>query len=148
MGVLWYSYYFGQQFLPILAFVLCFRYYRRAKRCITEAARKKKCGDWFSIPVVAFIVTICFLVRLTLIFQSGNCGDNYFFSVFCWVRGLLNMKLFTFDAGNGCWNILLTMPDSLILANLDAKLLRVNERLVNSLVITKEELIGEQSPTS
>jgi PAS domain S-box-containing protein len=127
--------------LPILAFVLCFRYYRRAKDA-SQRQQGKSVAIGFSIPVVAFIVTNMFSRSFNIDIPNLGIVATLFFSVFVGY-GVVKYELFTFDAAMAAENILSTMPDSLILANLDAKMLRVNERLVNFVGYTKEELIGE-----
>jgi PAS domain S-box-containing protein len=127
--------------MAILAFVLCFRYYRRAKDAVKR--QQGKCvAIGFAIPVVAFIVTNMFSRSFNIDIPNLGIVATLFFSVFVGY-GVVKYELFTFDAAMAAENILSTMPDSLILANLDAKMLRVNERLVNFVGYEKEELIGE-----
>ena len=53
---------------------------------------------------------------------------------------ILKFELFTFDAALAAENILSTIPDSLILADTDKRMLRVNERLLNFIGCSQEEL--------
>jgi PAS domain S-box-containing protein len=55
---------------------------------------------------------------------------------------ILKYELFTFDAAMAAENIVSTMPDSLVLADMEGKMLRVNKRLVNFSGYEEKELIG------
>ena len=115
--------------LPLLAFVLCFKYYRGAKDYI-QKHRGKFVTVGFSIPIVAFIFT-------NMLARSFNIGvpnlgviSTLFFTVFVGYA-VIKYSLFTIDASLAAENILLTIPDSLVLANQRSEMLRVNERLIN-----------------
>ena len=127
--------------LPILAFVLCFRYYRKAED-LMQRQRRKYVTIGFAIPIAAFISTN--IVGRMIDVGIPNLGfvATLFFSVFVGYA-VVKYDLFTFDAALASENILTTMPDSLILADVNAKILRVNERLVNFIGYTKEELINK-----
>ena len=51
--------------------------------------------------------------------------------------------MFTIDAALAAENIVSTMPDSLILATVDANMLKVNDRLVQFPGYSRDELIGQ-----
>ena len=127
--------------LPILAFVLCFRYYKQANDAL-QRQRRKYVTIGFAIPIAAFISTN--MVARMIEMDIPNLGfiATLFFSCFVGYA-IVKYDLFTFDAAIAAENILTTMPDSLILADLDAKILRVNERLVNFIGFSKEELVGK-----
>jgi PAS domain S-box-containing protein len=127
--------------LPILAFVLCFRYYRQAKD-IMQRQRRKYVTIGFAIPIAAFISTN--IVARIIDMGIPNLGfvATLFFSCFVGYA-VVKFDLFTLDAALAAENILTTMPDSLILADAEAKILRVNERLANFIGYEKEELIGK-----
>ncbi len=127
--------------LPLLAFVLCFRYYRKAKDNL-QSQRRKYVAIGFAIPIAAFISTNVFAPSLNLNIPNLGFIATLFFSIFVGYS-VVKHDLFTFDAALAAENILSTMPDSLILADLNGKILKVNERLVNFVGFTEEELMGE-----
>jgi PAS domain S-box-containing protein len=127
--------------LPILAFVLCFRFYRRAKDP-EQRQRSKFVAVGFAIPIAAFIITNMLLRSFEMNIPNLGIIATFFFSAFVGY-GIVKYDLFTFDAALAADNILSTMPDSLILADKKGKILRVNERLVDFTGYTKEELIGQ-----
>ena len=65
-----------------------------------------------------------------------------FFSLFVGYA-ILKFELFTFDAALAAENIVAMIPDSLILADMKGKMLRVNKRLTKFLNYNQEELIGK-----
>ena len=127
--------------LPILAFVLCFKYYRKAEDSM-QRQRRKYVTIGFAIPIAAFISTNMVARMIEVDIPNLGFVATLFFSVFVGYA-VVKYDLFTFDAAIAAENILTTIPDSLILADLNAKILRVNERLVNFTGYAKEELIGK-----
>jgi PAS domain S-box-containing protein len=127
--------------LPILAFVLCFRYYHKAEDSM-QRQRRKYVTIGFAIPIAAFISTNMIARMIDIGIPNLGFIATLFFSVFVGYA-VVKYDLFTFDAAIAAENILTTMPDSLILADVNAKILRVNERLVNFTGYTKEELINK-----
>ena len=127
--------------LPIVAFVLCFRYYRQTND-ILQRQRRKYVAIGFAIPIAAFISTN--MVARMIDMDIPNLGfiATLFFSCFVGYA-VVKYDLFTFDAALAAENILTTMPDSLILADMNARILRVNDRLVNFIGYEKEELVGK-----
>jgi PAS domain S-box-containing protein len=126
--------------LSILAFVLCFRHYRRAKDNLQRQRRK--------LVMIGFGISIATLAT-NMLARSFNMPipnlwsiSTLFFSVFVGYA-IVKYDLFTFDVALAAENILSTMPDSLILANMKTKMLRVNERLVDFTGYAEEELVGQ-----
>jgi PAS domain S-box-containing protein len=132
---------FWTALLPILAFILCFRFYRRAKDS-SQTQPRKYVSIGFAIPIVAFITTN--MIGRSINMEIPNLGivATLFFSFFVGYA-IVKFDLFTFDAALAADNILSTMPDSLILADKNAKMTRVNERLISFTGYKKDELIGE-----
>jgi PAS domain S-box-containing protein len=64
------------------------------------------------------------------------------FGLFVWYA-IMKYDLFTFDAALAAENIISTMPDSLVLADMQGKMLRINKRLVNFLGYEEDELKGK-----
>ena len=127
--------------LPILAFVLCFRYYRKAED-LMQRQRRKYVTIGFAIPIAAFISTNMVSRMIDVSIPNLGFVATLFFSGFVGYA-VVKYDLFTFDAALAAENILATMPDSLILADMNAQILRVNERFVNFVGYEKEELIGK-----
>ena len=127
--------------LPILAFVLCFRFYLKAKDSL-QRQRRKFVAIGFAIPIGAFIFTNMILRSLNSDVPNLGILATLFFGIFV-AFAIVKYDLFTFDAALAAENILSTMPDSLILADMKAKILKVNERLVNFVEYPEKELIGE-----
>jgi PAS domain S-box-containing protein len=127
--------------LPILAFVLCLKYYRKAEDSMQRQLRKNVMIG-FAIPIAAFISTNMIARMFGIDIPNLGFIATLFFSIFVGYA-VVKYDLFTFDAAIATENILTTMPDSLILADVNGKILRVNERLMNFTGYTKKELIGK-----
>src|SRR5665647_1530221 len=127
--------------LPILAFVLCFKFYRKAKDS-SQRQRRKFVTIGFAIPIAAFIFTNMILRSFNADIPNLGIVATFFFSIFI-AFAIVKYDLFTFDAALAADNILSTMPDSLILADMKAKILKVNDRLVNFVGYSEKELIDE-----
>jgi len=126
--------------LPVLAFVLCFRHYHATVE-ENHRQQRKLVAIAFGIPVSTYLVTNVIL-PLTGI-NTPNLGHFavLFFAVFAGY-GILKHELFTFDAAMATENIISTIPDSLILADMKGKILKVNKRLVKFSGYNEDELIG------
>ncbi len=131
--------------LPILAFFFCFRYYAKAKDA-EQRQQRKYVTVGFAIPIATFITT-------NMLARSFNIGvPNFGIIATLFFSGLvgyaiLKFELFTFDAALAAENILSAIPDPLILADINTKMLRVNERLVNFIGCSPEELTGQSIMT-
>ena len=127
--------------LPVLALLLCIVSYIR-----TNDGAKKQQSKFvtvgFAIPIFAYLVTN--IVFPSFAINVPNLGHIaiLFFGIFV-SYAIVKYELFTFDAAMAAENIISTMPDSLILANMEGKILRVNKRLVNFLGYEESELIGK-----
>jgi len=127
--------------LPILAFVLCFRYYRSTRE-EAQKQQRKYVTIGFAIPVVAFVVTNMLFRSVNIEIPNLGIIAILFFGGFVGY-GIVKHDLFTFDAAMAAENIVSTMPDSLILADMRGKMLRVNKGLTNFLSYQEHELIGK-----
>jgi PAS domain S-box-containing protein len=127
--------------LPVLAFILCFLFYRRA----TEESKKqqsKYVTIGFAIPIFIYIVTnVVFPTLAIAIPHLGHIAIAFFGGFVGYA--ILKYELFTFDAAIAAENIVSTMPDSLILADIKGKMFRVNKRLVKFFGYGEDELIGK-----
>ncbi len=127
--------------IPILAFVFCFRYYNRAKDS-AQRQQRKYVTLGFAIPVVTFITTNMLARSFNIGIPNLGIIATLFFSGFV-AYAILKFELFTFDAALAAENILSAIPDSIILADTNAKMLKVNDRLVNFIGCSAEELTGQ-----
>ncbi|MGD6852142.1 MAG: PAS domain S-box protein [Candidatus Bathyarchaeia archaeon] len=129
---------FWSAFLPLVAFGLCFAYYRKIKKG-REKKRAKNVAIGFAIPIVTFIATN--MVVKTFDIGIPNLGpfSTLFFGVFVGYA-IVKYDLFTIDTTLAAENILSTIPDSLILADKNSMILRVNERLVEFSGFKEQEL--------
>jgi PAS domain S-box-containing protein len=127
--------------LPILAFVLCFRYYRRTNEEDLKQQRKSVTIG-FAVPIAAFVVTNMLFRSVGIDIPNLGIIATLFFSGFVGY-GILKYGLFSFDAAVVAENIVSTMPDSLILADMKGKMFKINKRLVEFLGYGKDELIGD-----
>ncbi len=115
-------------FLPVLAFVLCFRYYQAT----TDQKRKQQTKFitiGLGIPIFTYLITNMALPAIGI--NTPNLGHFavMFFSGFVGYA-IIKFDLFTFDAALAAENIVSMMPDSLILADMNGKILRVNNQLL------------------
>ncbi len=96
----------------------------------------------FAIPLIVNIITNVIPPYFNFnIPPSGNVS-TMFVSIFVGYA-IWKYYLFSLNPALATENILTTMPDSLILADVNGKILRVNERLMNFTGYTKKELIGK-----
>ena len=132
---------FWAALLPVLALLLCVVFYIR-----TSDGAKKRQSKFvtvgFAIPIFAYLVTnIVFPSFAINVPNLGHIAILFFGIIVSYA--ILKYELFTFDAAMAAGNIISTMPDSLILANMEGKILGVNKRLVNFLGYEESELIGK-----
>jgi PAS domain S-box-containing protein len=127
--------------LPLLAFALCFMHYRNAKTP-SQRKQRKYVTIGFCIPIVAFVATNMMARTLDLPIPNLGIIGTSFFSIFVGYA-IVKYELFNIDAGLAAENILTTMPDSLVLTDIEAKMLRVNERLTSFTGYSDKELLGD-----
>ncbi|MCW3999037.1 MAG: PAS domain S-box protein [Candidatus Bathyarchaeota archaeon] len=127
--------------LPLLAFALCFRYYRNAKE-YTQRQRGKFVTIGLSIPIIAFIVTNMLARLLDIGVPNLGVFSTLFFSIFVGYA-VAKYDLFTIDAALAAENLFATIPDPLILSDMNTNMIKVNERLTEFSGYNKDELIGE-----
>ncbi len=135
LGILW------SAVLPLIAFVLCFKYYRGATEK-NQRQQRKFVTIGFGIPIFTYVITN--MISPLVGINTPNLGHIavLFFSLFVGYA-ILKFELFTFDAALAAENIVAMIPDSLILADMKGKMLRVNKRLTKFLNYNQEELIGK-----
>ena len=127
--------------LGVLSLFVCLRYYYR----IEEKTYKdpiKLVTVGFAIPFIINIITTVIPPYFNSDVPSLGNISTMFVSIFVGYA-IWKYYLFSLNPALAAENILTTMPDSLILADIKAKILRVNERLVDFTGYAKEELIGK-----
>ncbi len=127
--------------LPVLAFAICFRLYIKTDD-FAQKKRRQYVSVGFAIPIAAYIITNMIGRALEMDIPNLGIVATLFFSVFVGYA-IVKHELFTFDAALAAENILSTMPDSLILADLNGKILKVNERFINFSGYPEKQLIGK-----
>jgi PAS domain S-box-containing protein len=132
---------FWSALLPVLALVLCAIFSYRASEG-TKKQQSKLITVGFAVPILAYLITN--LVFPSFDIDIPNLGHIAVAFFACFVAyAILKYELFTFDAAMAAENIISTMPDSLILADMNGKMLKMNKRLVNFLGYKEDELIGK-----
>ncbi len=117
--------------LPVLALFLCYKYYRVTTNG-HERAQRKFITMGLAIPVFAYIVNGVIFPLVNI--RTPNFGHvAVLFFAFFSGYAILKYGLFTFDAAFAAENIVSIMPDSLILADINGKILSVNNQLVDFL---------------
>jgi|GEM_PF-1001533 PAS domain S-box len=127
--------------IPLLAFLLCIRHYHNAKDH-TQKQSGKLVMIGFAIPIIMYSLTNVAAPALQL--DIPNIG--IFSTLFCCIfvgYAIHKYQLFEVNDALAAENIISTMPDSFILATVNANILKANERLVEFSGYSKDELIGQ-----
>jgi PAS domain S-box-containing protein len=131
--------------LPILAFILCFQFYRMATD-ETSKRQRKFVSIGFAVPIMAFILTNMILRSVSV--KIPNLGIlsilifSHFVGAAVWKHGL-----FAFDAALAAENIISTIPDSLVLTDMKGTMFKMNKRLLSFLGYSENELMGNSIAT-
>jgi PAS domain S-box-containing protein len=126
--------------LPLLAFGLCYHFYRQARNP-THKKQRKYVTIGFSIPIIAFIVTNMLARGFDIPIPNLGIIATIFFAFFVGYA-IIKYELFTLDPALAAENIFSIIPDSLVLADMSTNILRVNRRVVNFFGYTERELLG------
>jgi len=127
--------------LPILALALSLKFYLKTADSTQREGRGLVCIG-FGIPCFTFIATNMLAPAIGISIPDLGIIGLLFFSAFVGYA-ILKVDLFTFDAALAAENILLVMPDSLLLADNNLKILRINQHLENFFGYTEKDLIGK-----
>jgi PAS domain S-box-containing protein len=126
--------------LPITAFIVCLHHYLRAKDYI-----QKQSGllvtIGFAIPIITYTVTNVAAPALQIDIPNIGIFATLFCSIFIGYA-VQKYELFEIDASLAAENIIATIPDSLILTNIDGRILKVNQNLVVRSGFREEEIVG------
>ena len=127
--------------IPLLAFLLCVRYYRKAKDH-TQKQSGKLVMIGFAIPIIIYILTNVFAPAIKL--DIPNIG--IFSTLFCIIfvgYAIQKYELFEIDGSLASENIVNTIPDSLVITDIEGHILQVNDNFINRSGYNQEELIGQ-----
>lgn len=127
--------------LPVLALLICLTFYLRTTN-ETKKRQSKFVTIGFAIPIFTYLVTNVVFPYLSLDVPNLGHIATLFFGIFV-AYAILKYELFTFDAAMAADNIVSTMPDSLILADKEGKIIKMNRSLVNFLGYDESELTGK-----
>ena len=127
--------------ISIFAALLCVKYCFKA----TEKVKKlqARCiAIGLSIPVCAYAITnIIFPLSNISVPNLGNISVGGFIGIIAYA--MWKYDLFNLDPYATAENIISTMPDSLVLANIKGQILRVNKSTLNFLKYPESEIIGK-----
>jgi PAS domain S-box-containing protein len=128
--------------LPVLAFVLCFRYYKSVTKP-TERQQAKYVTVGFAIPIATFIVTNILTRALNVDFPNLGISATLFFSLLV-SYAIVKYDLFTLDAELVFEQIITTIPDAFVFTDEKAHILRVNDQIVDLVGFSKEEMTSKK----
>ncbi len=130
--------------LALLALIFCIVYYHR----LTEPVKKnqtKYVVVGLSFPVILSIITDSILPVLGISFPSLGNLSGCIFSGFI-AYAIWRYELFNLNPSVAAENILSAMPDSLILADMKGKIIRVNQAFTKFSGYNDKEVSGKQLP--
>jgi PAS domain S-box-containing protein len=128
--------------IAFLSVILCVMYYFRATdRVKKQQAKFVTIG--LAFPVVLSIITDSILPMTNVIFPSLENISSCIFTLFIGYA-MLRYDLFHLNPEVAAENIFTTIPDSLILAGLDGKIVQANDALLEVSGFTKKEVIGKE----
>ncbi len=130
--------------LSIFAAIITIRYYRKVEDKMKKLqARCMSIG--LCIPVIAYATTnIAFPQFGIQIPNLGNISTG--FLILPAAYAMWKYELFNINPALAAENIISTMPDSLVLADLNGKIIKVNKALVDFLKYSEIELIDRTIP--
>src|SRR3972149_363072 len=131
--------------LAFLSLFLCAGYYFKA----TDKKKKQQAkyvSIGFSIPLFAGFFTEGLAPQLQIKIPELSVTFTAVLGVFVGYA-IWKYELFTLSSATAAENIVAIMPDSLILTDLEGKMLVVNQSLVNLLEYKEAELVGESADT-
>lgn len=127
--------------IPLLAFLLCVRYYRKAKDH-TQKQSGKLVMIGFAIPIIIYIITNVFAPAIKLDIPNIGIFSTLFCSIFVGYA-IHKYELFEIDGSLASENIVNTIPDALVITDIEGHILQVNGNFINRSGYNQEELIGQ-----
>ena len=128
--------------LAALSVVLCTMYYRHTSNP-TKKHQAKFVAVGLTFPIVISIITDSILPMAGITFPSLENLSSCIFSVFIGYA-MWRYDLFHLNPEVAAENIFTIIPDSLILADLNEKIVQVNDALLKVSGFTKKEVIGKK----
>lgn len=127
--------------LASLSVILCIIYYRRTSD-LTKKNQSKLIAVGLTFPILISIITDSILPMAGIVFPSlenlGACIFSVFIGYAMW-----RYDLFRLNPELAAENIFATIPDSLILATIEGKIVETNNALLKVSGFTKKELAGK-----
>ena len=117
------------------------QYYKRVGDK-TKKQQTKFGAFGFMVPILLSLVTDSIFPAMNVDFPGLGSISGSITSVFV-VYAMLKYNLFSFRPEIAAENIFSTMPDSIILVNLEGKIMKVNQSLVDLTGYYEEEIVGE-----
>lgn len=127
--------------LPITALIASLRFH-----LVTKDRNKKRQSKYitlaFSIPILAYLITNVIFPTFSISIPNLGHFATLFFAILV-SYAILKHELFTFDAALAAENIVSIMPDSIFLADIKGKILKMNKSLTDFVGYSQNELVGE-----
>ena len=127
--------------LALSALILCGIYYFRSVDP-TKKTQTKFIAFGLAFPVVSSLFTNSIFPLMSIPFPSLSSITTCLFSGII-AYAIWRYKLFNLNPAAAAENILSAMPDPLILANADGKIIRVNHEFVTASGYSEKEIIGK-----
>lgn len=128
--------------LAVTALVLCIVFYFRTLNQ-TKKTQTKFIVLGLAFPVISSLFTDSILQLMRIPFPSINSITTCLFSLII-AYAIWRYKLFKLNPAMAAENIIAAMPDPLILASPEGKIIRVNESFVEGTGYTEKEISGKQ----
>ncbi|MCW3984463.1 MAG: ATP-binding protein [Candidatus Bathyarchaeota archaeon] len=127
--------------LALSALIICGLYYFRSTDH-TKKTQTKFITFGLAFPVVSSLFTTSIFPLMNIPFPSLNSITTCLFSGII-AYAIWRYKLFNLNPAVAAENILSAMPDPLVLANADGKIIRVNHEFVTASGYSEKEIIGK-----
>lgn len=134
----------GGVWSAILGLLIVFFYIQYYKRVgdKTKKQQTKFVAFGFMVPILLSLVTDSIFPAMNVDFPGLGSISGSITSVFV-VYAMLKYNLFSFRPEIAAENIFSTMPDSVILVNLEGKIMKVNRSLMELTGYSEQEMVGE-----
>lgn len=127
--------------LPLLAFILCLRYYLKATE-YTQKQSGKLVTIGLAIPIGVYIAANMIAPALQIEIPNLGIFSTLFCSIFVGYA-IQKYELFEIEDALAAENIVNTIPDALVLTDIEGRILHVNDKLISRSGYSQEELIGQ-----
>jgi PAS domain S-box-containing protein len=128
--------------LTTLSLLLCTWHYSKTKDK-TEKQQAKFVTLGFSVPIIVAVATVIFFPPLGL--EVPELGNIFGVALSAFVGyAIWKYRLFSLDPALVAANIISTMPDPLVLASAQGRILTVNKALLDLLGYRQDEVVGKE----